>query len=496
MPSPGTVPATRPAREPGRALAVICAATLLILMIYTAPMTVLRQMTVSLHAGPTAQTWLLNGITLGLAGALLTSGSLADNLGRRATFLSGTALLALASFAAALVPDATLFIVARVVQGVAAAAVLAAGLGLIGHAYPPGPALHAATGRWGAMLGAGIAIGPIISAGLGHLSSWRTFHLVAALLATLVTVAGARWLNESRAERPARIDVRGAVTLGAGLTALLVAVTAARSDLRSSAVVLPLLVSGALAPAFVASQRRVPEPMIDFALLRRPAFRAATIGALFTGVAVIAPMSLLPTAIQRADSLSPLTSALLLAIWSGTAFVVSLQLRRLGGRLSGTLRLVAGFVLCALGYLAMLGFAATHTWSRIVPGLVVAGVGTGVINATLARMAVESVPAGRVAMGSGANNTARYIGSALGVAFIVLVPAGDPDATLLLACALGLLGAALVPLAGRPARAIPTTEASRAVPAEPVARTQPAGGRRLLCGDVVRACGHVRGDLE
>jgi hypothetical protein len=84
---------------------------------------------------------------------------------------------------------------------------------------------------------------------------------------------------------------------------------------------------------------------------------------------------------------------------------------------------VAGLVLCATGDLALLGLAAHRSWWWLVPGLVVSGIGSGLLNAALARMAVESVPASRTAMGSGANNTARYVGASIGVAVVVAVDA-------------------------------------------------------------------------
>jgi hypothetical protein len=73
----------------------------------------------------------------------------------------------------------------------------------------------------------------------------------------------------------------------------------------------------------------------------------------------------------------------------------------------------------AVGEAALTGLHGDASWMRLLPGLVVAGVGSGIANAALGRLAVESVPPVRAGMGSGANNTARYLGGAAGVALVI-----------------------------------------------------------------------------
>src|SRR5262249_19472419 len=124
--------AAPPSATAGRAiLGMVSAATLLVLMNYTAPFTTLPAITAGLDAGVTGQTWILNGISLGLAALLLAAGSLADDHGRRRVFAIGAGLLAVASVIAAVAPGTLVFVAARIVQGIASAALLAAGLGLV-----------------------------------------------------------------------------------------------------------------------------------------------------------------------------------------------------------------------------------------------------------------------------------------------------------------------------------------------------------------------------
>jgi MFS family permease len=119
--------------------------------------------------------------------------------------------------------------------------------------------------------------------------------------------------------------------------------------------------------------------------------------------------------------MSVLGSATVLLAWSATSVVVALGARRLPAALRSHVRLAIGLALAAVGEVALTGLGVGSSWPRLVPGLLLAGVGSGLANAALGRLALESVPRERAGMGSGANNTARYIGGAAGVALVVVV---------------------------------------------------------------------------
>ncbi|MFD0903960.1 MFS transporter [Actinomadura sediminis] len=421
----------RRAAGPSAALALPAAATLLALMNYCAPAATLADTARGLHAGATAQIWLMSSISLGLAAALLAVGSLADDHGRKRMFVLGAALLAVSSVACALAPDALTFVAGRIVQGAASAALLATGLGIVAASFAPGPRRARATGTWGAMVGLGIALGPIAAAGLTVLGGWRLWYWATVAAAALLAAVAARALEESRAERPRGLDVPGLVTMSLGVGALVAAITWGRTGWTSPGVLALFAAAAALLAAFVAVQARRREPMVDLALFRRPAFLLSVTGALVTGLTVIGVMTYSATMMSLVMGMSPLAAALVLAIWSGLSFLVALQAHRLPARLPVRRLLAAGFALAGVSELAMAVFAPGAPWWRLAPGLAVAGVASGLTNAMLARLAVDSVPADRASMGSGANNTARYIGASVGVAVVGAVATGsghDPSA--------------------------------------------------------------------
>jgi MFS family permease len=406
-------------------LLIAAAGTLLVLLVFGTVVTTVSATVSGLHAGPQGQTWGLSGMSLGLATTLLSFGAIADDYGRRRVFLFGCLGLVLASSLAALAPSIGVFVVARILQGMAGAGVLAASLGVIGHAFPVGrPRTHAA-GVWGGAVGAGTAVGPLLSAALAAVVDWRAGYWFQAMAAALLIAVAVR-LPESRGELRRRVDVPGALLFGVAMACVTAGLTVGRASWTQPST-LALLCLGALAlVGFVAVERMQSEPMIDLKLFRRPAFVASAAGALFTGLGVVAVISTMPSFLERALHESPLACAGLLACFSLSGMIVAIESHRLPASFDSRKRLILGFLFSAGGLAALGGLTAHSPWTRLLPGLLVIGVGYGLANAALGRLAVDSVPRERAGTGSGANNTARYVGGAAGVAIVAaLLAAGD-----------------------------------------------------------------------
>lgn len=445
---PDAAPRRDPPPRPGATLALTSAATAVALMTYTAPIVTLPDTAAALHTPLSAQAWLLNGTPLGLAALLLVAGSLADDYGRRRVFVSGTLALGVTTALGALATTTWLFTLARIAQGAAGAALLASSLGLIVHAFPtPGGRLRA-TGVWGAFVTGGIAVGPLIAAGI---PGWRAVYGVLGAAALIVAALGTRALTESRSPRGGRPDFAGAVTFGLALVSLVAALTLGRDGWLRTPVWLLLAATVLLLAVFALVERRTRTPMIDLSLLRRPDFLASSLGGLFTGLSVIGLFSFLPAVLQRSLGMSALDTAWLTLLWAGPAFAVALQARRLAGRVPTRVQLSLAFVLHAAGVLTMLGAVGAGSTARFVPGMIVAGIGSGLLNAALPLLAVASVPPARAAMGSGAQQTFRYIGSCAGVALTIAVAtsssggmARGTDVAMVVSAALALVAAVAV----------------------------------------------------
>jgi MFS family permease len=410
--------------SPAATLTVAAASTLLVLATFSALVTTVGDSAAELGSGVAGETWALSGMSLGLATALLTVGVLADDLGRRRVLVWSIGGLGLSGALAALAPTMAVLVAARVLQGAAGAGVIAASLGAIGHAFPDGRARTHATGVWGAALGAGIAIGPLAGAGLAAALGWRSSYWAEAIAAVALIPAAAR-IGESHAGARRALDLPGVLTLGAGMAALTAGIVEGRSSWTSAATLVLLAAGIALLALFATVELRARGPMIDIRLLREPLFAASLAGALFTGLAVIGLMSYSPIVLQHGLHLSLIGSAAVLAVWSGTSVLTALAARRLPARLPSRPRLAIGLALCAVGEALLATISVGDGWTAFVPGLLIAGVGSGVANAALGRLAVEAAPSGRAGMSSGASNTARYLGGAAGVALVVAIDSGS-----------------------------------------------------------------------
>ncbi len=448
-----------------RTLVLATAGTLVALVAFVAPQATVTRTVTDLGGGPSAVAWLLAAMPLGLAVALLPAGAAGDARGRRRVLTAGLALLGAGAGVCAAAQDPALFVVGRLVQGVGAAAVLACGLGLIGHVFPPGPGRTRATGVWGASIGGGIATGGLLPVLVDPGDRWRVSYLVVAVTSLVLAVAARMLLTEASDGQRRAPDVAGALLLGTALACLLAALIQVRTG--GDGGVLVVLFAGGLVllGTFTAVEARVAHPMLDLGLFTRRDFLAATTGAVANGAGGTALVSYLPTVVQAGLGRSLLLASLLTLLFAGTSVLTALQVRRLPTGVP-TWALMAGSLLgIAAGQVALAGLAPDSGVGRLLPGLALGGVAYGVLNAALGRAAVASVPAERASVGSGANNTARYLASAVGITLVALLAPNDPttgasgtarlvegwNTAALVTAGISLLGA-LVITALRPAR--------------------------------------------
>lgn len=414
-----TEPATL---RPVLPLVIVAIATCLALVVFTAPLTTLDAMTDALGLSAGEQAWVMSAMPLGAACGLLTAGALGDTLGRRRTFVGGLWLTAMSSVLAALAWNGVVLILMRIVQGLGSAGIMACGLGLLGQIYA-GPARQRAAAIWAAALGGGVAAGPLLASGLLLIGGWQAVHwLIVAISGALAVMARARLPESPRGGD--RVDLAGSLLLILGLACLLSALIELRVG-TAGLVTLLLAAAGILLLGFVLYERRASNPILQVDLFRYADFSGATLAAFASGAGVLALMSMVPTVLVRGLGLSPLISAVILLAWSGVTVLSALAAGLLPDRIGARTRVIASILGCAFGQLLLFAASAGSAWAVVLPGLFVAGISNGILNASLGHAAVQTVPAERAAMGSAANNTARYLGSALGIAMISVLIAGD-----------------------------------------------------------------------
>jgi MFS family permease len=315
-------------------------------------------------------------------------------------------VLALSSVAGAVAASPLVFTLARAAQGVGNAAVVAASLGLIAATFAPGPARARASGVWGASVGAGIMVGPLLTSELDRSASWRYAYGLIALAALVLAVLARRRVAESTRGTHRGLDLPGALTFAGAVCAFLAGLVEGRLGWGRPLVLELFVVAAVLFAAFVLVELRSARPMLDLRLFRQRGFVAATVAGFAAGAGVIALVQNLPVLLGQAFGVPATTTAYLAVVWSATSVVTALAARWLPAWLPGRAQLG----------IALLGVAAGQLTMAF-----------GVLNAALGREAVSTVPEGEGALGSGANNTARYLGSAVGVTVVAVIAAAGQD---------------------------------------------------------------------
>jgi predicted MFS family arabinose efflux permease len=211
--------------------------------------------------------------------------------------------------------------------------------------------------------------------------------------------------------------------------------------------------------AFVVIEVKQERPMLDVSLFRRPAFVGVQFGTFCIGAGMFALFPFLSIYLQDVLGNSPLGAGLRFLPITVFVFAVPLATRRLSARAPMWLLLSVSLAIVALGALLMAAISPGSEWTALLPGFIVAGIGIGLANPTIAAAALRVVDPARTGMASGISNTCRIGGLAMGVAVFGAVleqrvgahlsGAGYPGKSL----ASAVSSSGLRPAAGRPALA-------------------------------------------
>src|SRR5215211_9176913 len=350
------------------------------------------------------------------AALVLTAGSVADLVGRRLIFAVGIGVFTAGSLLCGVASDATFLALARAFQGIGGAIMFATALALIADAFR-GRDRGAAFGVFGAVTGVAVAVGPVLGGAITSGWSWRWIFFVnipigiAALAITLARVAESRDLN---ARQP---DWLGFLTFSAGLGALVFGLIRSNVDGWGSATVVGSLVAAAvLIGAFVVVELVGSHPMFDFKLLRVPTFDGGLVAAWAISAALFSLLTYLVLYLQNILGYSAVQAGVRFLPLTGAVFLTAGIAGRLSARVPVRLLIAPGFVLIGGGLVLMRGLDPGSDWTHLLPGMIVAGVGAGLVSVPLASTAVGVVEPARAGMASGINSTLRQVGIATGVA--------------------------------------------------------------------------------
>jgi EmrB/QacA subfamily drug resistance transporter len=397
-------------------LIAVCVGTFMLLLDVTIVNVALPAIQTSLKASFSDLQWVVDAYALMLAALLLTTGSLADLFGRRRIFVIGLIVFSVSSLLSGLAADPLWLNLARGAQGVGGAAMFSTSLALLGSAFQ-GRERGTAFGVWGAITGIAVAIGPVVGGALTSGISWRWIFLVNVPIGAIAVVLCLARVEETRQPDAPRPDVVGVITFSGALAALVYALIKAAAKGWGSTLILALL-GGALAllVLFLIAESVQKSPMFDLGLFRKPTFTGGSIAAFALSAGLFALLLYLTLYLQDVLRYSALQTGLRLLVLSGGILLTSTLAGRLTAHVPIRLLIAPGLLLVAIGLLLMRGLSAGSGWTHLIPGFIVAGAGTGLINPPLASTAIGVVTPDRAGMASGINSTFRQVGIATGIA--------------------------------------------------------------------------------
>jgi EmrB/QacA subfamily drug resistance transporter len=451
-------------------LIAVCAGTFMLLLDVTIVIVAQPAIQSGLHATFSDVQWTLDAYALTLASLLLTMGVLADRYGRKRMFSIGLTVFTLGSLLCGLAVDPLMLIISRSAQGVGGAMMFATGLALLGTTFR-GAERGTAFGVWGAIVGISTALGPVLGGLITTEWDWRGIFLVNLPIGVFALAVTIWRVQESRLPDALSPDWIGFVLLTAGLVSLVYGLIRAGENTWTDAGVIACLAAGVvLIAAFGVAESRVRHPMFDLSLLRVPTFTGGSIAALAMNGSLYAVLLYFVIYLQDVLGFSALGAGLRLAVLSGAQLVTSVIAGRLSDKVQPRWLIGPGLLLVGIGLLVMTGLTGTSTWTALIPGFIVAGFGSGLVNPPLASTAIGVVPPQKAGMAAGVNSTFRQFGIAAGIAAYGSIFTAAIDSHLT-----GALPAALKDQAGSMVGAIRQGSVGQLIAAAPAAERGAVG---------------------
>jgi EmrB/QacA subfamily drug resistance transporter len=403
--------------RPTAALAVICLGVFVISVDATIVNVALPTLSRDLDANTAQLQWIVDAYTLVMSGLLLSAGSLSDRYGRRGWLNCGLALFALTSALAAQADSAEQLIAARAAMGIGAAVIFPTTLGLITNIFTDPVPRAKAIGLWAAMVGVGVAVGPISGGWLLEHFWWGSIFMVNIPIAAAAILGGVLFVPTSRDPAAPRIDLPGLLLSALGITTLVYTVIEAPTwGWTNDRTAAGFAAASVILVVFAWWERRSTHPMLDVSVFVNRRFSGGSLAVtagfltLFGFIFVITQYFQFVknyTAFQTGVRLLPVAISVALASILGP---------RLVQRLGTTAVVAAGLVVFAAGLAWAATVDAATPYDQIAMQMLLLGGGLGLTTAPATEAIMGSLSADKAGVGSAVNDTTRELGGTLGVA--------------------------------------------------------------------------------
>ncbi|MFE7272051.1 MFS transporter [Streptomyces sp. NPDC057623] len=414
-------PAESPPRHRWWILAVIGLAQLMVVLDGTIVNIALPSAQQDLGFSDGDRQWVVTAYALAFGSLLLLGGRIADLFGRKMTFLVGLVGFAGMSAIGGAATSFEMLIVARAGQGVFGALLAPAALSLLTTTFTDAKERAKAFGVYGAIAGAGGAIGLLLGGLLTEHLDWRWTLYVNLLFAAFAFVGGVLLLQRTTRDKNARIDIPGAVLVGGGLFCLVYGFSNAESHDWSSPQTWGFLLAGiVLLAAFTWWQTRATHPLLPLRILLDRNRGASFVSILISGAGMFGVFLFLTYYLQQSLGYTPVKTGLAFlpmtaSLMLSATLATSLLIPRFGPRPIVPL----GMGLAAAGMVWLTGLDLNSGYAaHILPPLIVAGLGLGLVIAPAMSLATDGVRAEDSGVASAAVNTMQQVGGSLGTALL------------------------------------------------------------------------------
>jgi EmrB/QacA subfamily drug resistance transporter len=372
-----------------------------------------------LHAGISGLQWTVDAYTVVLASLLMFSGSAADRLGRKRTFVVGLVVFSAGSLLCSLAPSTDLLVAARVLQAVGGSMLNPVAMSIIANTFTDPRERAQAVGVWGAVFGISMALGPVVGGTFVASVGWRSIFWINIPVLLAAIVLTLRFVPESKAPRPRRFDPVGQALVVVLLAALTYGIIEAPSRGWSSPVIVAALSASAAAlVGLVLYEPRRDEPLVELRFFRSIPFASAIAISVAAFSAFGGFLFLNTLYLQEARGLTPLEAGLATVPLALMTVLLSPLSGRIVGRRGPRLPLAIAGV-CFVGACAMLSGVDRHTsLAWLLASYVVFGAGFGLVNAPITNTAVSGMPRAQAGVAAAIATTSRQVGQTLGVAVV------------------------------------------------------------------------------
>lgn len=371
----------------------------------------------SLKADFTDIEWVVSAYTLAFASSVMPAGALGDRFGRKRMLLIGLAIFTISSFLCGAASSVAQLIIARALQGVSGAVFVSSALATLSHRFQ-GTHRARAFAFYGTIIGIAISMGPLIGGFFTQHVGWEWAFYINLPIGAVTLALTISLVDESRDPDACKVDILGTVTFSGCLFLLTLAlITGNHHGWSSSKVISESTGSLVLLALFIWAEVKQKRPMLDLRFFRKPTYIGANVASLAFAASLLTMLTYLPIYFQRALNFSPQMAGVLMLPIAIPLFVVPrLNARFLTRHFSGRTLLTTGLSTIGLG-LVCLGLVATHfSYSSMLTGMLIAGLGAGLLNGETVKVSMSVIPPDRAGMASGVSGTLRFSGLVLGFA--------------------------------------------------------------------------------